>query len=234
MNKSLIIDNNVGEQQLDIITNYFENYKIGNSLSIEYNEAYKCAILKLDFWYDNSCAKNMYNKIEETGETRIVYDDPEYFTVRFYPGEVDTFDDRDEYIANENLIDYDSYDEDSLDCREEYIANENLSEENGDYKDVNHKPVDEDFVNEYEEDVSGEDESREDEGSEYSDDYLEDDVIDNSNNIDRLFELITELTKNVKSIESRLGNISKKTNILYKNRSVAVKRSVWEGRLRSR
>lgn len=233
MTKTLVIDNNVHYEHLDTIADFFEKYKLGKPLSINYNEEQKCAVLKLDFWYDNVCANNMYDRIVETGESRIVYNDPEYFTVRFYNDEQEGVDYRDEYIANENRI----QDEVSVDYREDYIENENRVDieyeddskpselENPYYGGENDSSI-------YREEIESEDEV--DENISDDDDYLEDDVIENSNNIDRLFELVVELTKKIKSIDRRLGNITKKTNVLYKSHPIVIKRSVWEGRLRSR
>ena len=221
MTNTLIIDNNVGHEHLDTIVDFFKKYKLGKPRSINYNEEYKCAIMKLDFWYDNMCANNMYDRIVETGETRIVYSDPEYFTVRFYHEGEEGVDYREDYIQNENRLDIE-YEDDSKPSELEnpYYGGENDS-------------------NVHRENDVGEDHDCEDDDDEVDsirdeDDYLEDDVINNSNNIDHLFELVVELTKKIKSIDRRLGNITKKTNVLYKTNPIVIKRSVWEGRLRSR
>ena len=233
MTKTLIIDNNVHCEHLDVIADFFEKYKLGKPLSINYNEEQKCAVLKLDFWYDNVCANNMYDRIVETGEARIVYNDPEYFTVRFYHEEEEGVDYRDEYIANENRID----DDNSEDYREDYIENENRVDI--EYEDDS-KPSETEnpyYGGENDSTLHTEDDEEEDEEVDSisdDDNYLEDDVIENSNNIDRLFELVAELTKKMKSIDRRLGNITKKTNVMYQTRPIVIKQSVWEGRLRSR
>ena len=236
MTNTLIISNNVQEENLDTIANFFEKYKLGKPLSITYNNENKSAILKLEFWYDNVCANNMYDRMVESGEAKIVYDDPEYFTVQFYNDEEENVDYRDEYLANENRVD-DYSEVDSTDHREDYVASENQIDyhyeddnkpsetENVSYAETSDVDLNNRFVRE---------DSEESDVSESDDEYLEDDVIENTNNIEMLFDIIKEMSKKMKTIERRIGNISKKTSILYKERPHVVKRSVWEGRLRFR
>ena len=131
---TLLIENNVSENDLDAISNFFEKYELGKVNDIEYDEGNKTALLHLEYWCDNVCATNMYNRIREHGETRIVYNDPNYFTVKFYTeiepnrandqdtmenpvvvrDERDTGDYRDDYVARENNL-YDYLEDDVID-----------------------------------------------------------------------------------------------------------------------
>lgn len=224
--KSLLIENYVYPHHMDVIANYFEKYQIAKVESIEYCETNMSAILKLEYWYDNVCAANLFERINEMGEAKIVYDDPEYFTVKFI-----------------EEVDEQVHEEDTTDSREEYIARENhIVNSDGEPDD---KP-DNDYGNyegEYDAncDGNGKDEDRYGDDNYYSQDYLEDDVIENSNNISNLFTIVNELKETIvfqekllKTFNRRLLNISKKTNVLYKTRPMIIKRSVWEGRLRYR
>jgi len=132
---TLHIENNVSENDVDAICDFFEKYELGKVNDIEYDQENKSAIVHLDYWCDNVCATNMYNRIQEHGETRIVYNDPEYFTVKFYTeaepnmanvqdtmenntvvegGERDTADYRDDYVARENNL-YEYLEDDVID-----------------------------------------------------------------------------------------------------------------------
>lgn len=135
---TLLIENNVSENDLDAICDFFEKYELGKVNNIEYDEGTRTALLHLEYWCDNVCATNMYNRIREHGETRIVYNDPDYFTVKFYTdicynkdsmsdsmgdtmenaiavgGVRDTADYRDDYVARENNL-YDYLEDDVID-----------------------------------------------------------------------------------------------------------------------
>ena len=131
---TLLIENNVSENDLDAICDFFEKYELGKVNDIEYDEGNKTALVRLDYWCDNLCATNMYNRIQEHGETRIVYNDPDYFTVKFHTetepnqandqdtmentvvdeGERDTADYRDDYVARENNL-YEYLEDDVID-----------------------------------------------------------------------------------------------------------------------
>tara|TARA_B100000902_G_C27314441_1_gene920364 strand:+ start:2579 stop:3262 length:684 start_codon:yes stop_codon:yes gene_type:complete len=222
INKVLIIGDNITLDHLNTITDYFLKYEIGKPKTITYNEDKFTALLELEEWCDNVCARNVYERICEKGLTKIIYNDPDYFIVKFYEEE-GTPDYRDEYIVKENSVENYEYE---VDYRDEYIKKENsvnsytengYSNHNLDFKLESNK-VD-DVTSKY---------------SDESEDYLEDDVIENANNIDMLFEHVKEMTNKISSIERILGNISKKTTILYKNRPRIVKKSVWVNRLRSR
>ena len=159
----------------------------------------------------------MFERIYDHGQARIVYDDPNYFTVKFLVDEeADTADYRDDYIKSENFVvnednNWDNECDNRCDnqCDNECV-NPNINPENNTDEDINSN-------------------------------YLEDDVIENTINIDQLFKIVEELKlqiidskKMVKTFDRRLGNISKKTNIMYKHRPKVSKRSVWSGRLRRR
>lgn len=206
MNTTLLIENNVNVEDLNVITDFFQKYNIGKPKTITHNAEENNAVLELEEWYNDICAKNMYERICEHGSARIVYNDPEYFTVRFYDDLNENIDYRDEYVAKENKVnDF----EENVDYRDEYVAEENY--------------LDNQYANNLNNEYSSEGE-----------DYLEDDVIENTNNIDMLFDMVKEMSKKINNFERRIGNISKKTTLLYKNRPRTVKRSVWTGRLRSR
>lgn len=218
--KTLLIENDVQDYNINTIGDFFESYQLGKVNSITHSKIDNTAIVKLDYWCDNQSAKNMCERIYHHGEAHIVYDDPNYFTVKFLEEqyeEPDTADYRDDYVKRENLIleqdnqsyneicyrdNYDEIDENTYDNENNYIEDEHECENNN---------------------------------------YLEDDVIENSTNIEELFKIIEELKlqvidnkKLIKSFKKQLGNISKKTNIMYKHRPKISKRSVWSGRLRRR
>ena len=127
MSHTLIIENHVLESDLDTIRDFFENYQLAKIDTIEYNNDDLNAIVTLDGWYDTSSARNMYDRIVDHGEAKIVYDDPLYFTVKFYDvaglvnqeeqeqeQEEESVDDRNEYIARENDV-YEYLEDDVID-----------------------------------------------------------------------------------------------------------------------
>ena len=211
--KTLLIENDVQEYDINTIGDFFEGYNLGKVESITHSKVDNTAILKLEYWYDNSSAKNMCERIYDHGEARIVYDDPNYFTVKFLVDEeADTADYRDDYIKNENFVvnEDNNWDNEYYNRCDNQCDNVHINPENNTDEDINSN-------------------------------YLEDDVIENTINIDQLFKIVEELKlqivdskKIVKTFDRRLGNISKKTNIMYKHRPKISKRSVWSGRLRRR
>jgi len=219
--KTLLIENDVQEYDINTIGDFFEGYNLGKVESITHSKVDNTAILKLKYWYDNDSAKNMCERIYDHGEARIVYDDPNYFTVKFLVDEeADTADYRDDYIKNENFV----VNEDNNWDNEYYNRCDNQCDNRCDNQcdNVHINPE-----NNTDEDINS--------------NYLEDDVIENTINIDQLFKIVEELKlqivdskKIVKTFDRRLGNISKKTNIMYKHRPKVSKRSVWSGRLRRR
>ena len=127
MSHTLIIENHVLESDLDTIRDFFENYQLAKIDTIEYNNDDLNAIVTLDGWYDTGSARNMYDRIVDHGEAKIVYDDPLYFTVKFYDvagvvnqqeqeqeQEQESIDDRNEYIARENDV-YEYLEDDVID-----------------------------------------------------------------------------------------------------------------------
>ena len=125
MSHTLIIENHVLESDLDTIRDFFENYQLAKIDTIEYNNDDLNAIVTLDGWYDTGSARNMYDRIVDHGEAKIVYDDPLYFTVKFYDvagvvnqeeqeQEQESVDDRNEYIARENDV-YEYLEDDVID-----------------------------------------------------------------------------------------------------------------------
>ena len=211
--KTLLIENDVQEYDINTIGDFFEGYNLGKVESITHSKVDNTAILKLKYWYDNDSAKNMCERIYDHGEARIVYDDPNYFTVKFLVDEeADTADYRDDYIKNENFVvnEDNNWDNEYYNRCDNQCDNVHINPENNTDEDINSN-------------------------------YLEDDVIENTINIDQLFKIVEELKlqivdskKIVKTFDRRLGNISKKTNIMYKHRPKVSKRSVWSGRLRRR
>lgn len=218
MNHILIIENNVKESHIDTIREFFENYRLAKIADIEYNSDSLSAVVNLDYWYDSGSARNLYERIQDYGVANIVYDDPLYFTVKFYENQhekVDIpyqeLDDVEEDVDNvkhdveDDVDDVDSVKadvEDDVDDRDEYIARENSLYE-----------------------------------------YLEDDVIENSSNIEKMFRMIEELqlqisssNKNLDKINRRVKNIRRTTSYLSKNSVMkpVTKRSVWKSRLRPR
>ena len=219
MNHVLIIENNVQESDVNTIREFFENYQLAKIADIEYNSDTLSAVINLDYWYKTRTALNLYERIQEYGVANIVYNDPLYFTVKFYDDQDNKLDEYYEEQPLEDLdkdqhqedldkdqhqedLDKDQYSEDSVDDRDEYIAREN---------------------------------------SVY--DYLEDDVIENSSNIEKMFRMIQELqlqiscsNKKLSLLNRRVKNIRRTTSYLSKNSvmKTVTKRSVWKSRLRPR
>lgn len=221
MNHVLIIENNVQESDLNTIREFFENYQLAKITDIEYNSDSQSALVNLDYWYETGSAKNLYERIQDYGVANIVYDDPLYFTVKFYADQDNKLDEHyeeqdkhqeqgkhyrvDDDVVNDvddDVVDLDQYSEDSVDDRDEYIARENSVYE-----------------------------------------YLEDDVIENSSNIEKMFRIIEEIqlqistsNKNLSLLNRRIKNIRRTTRYLSKNSVMkpVTKRSVWKSRLRPR
>ena len=116
MSHTLIIENHVLESDLDTIRDFFENYQLAKIDTIEYNNDDLNAIVTLDGWYDTGSARNMYDRIVDHGEAKIVYDDPLYFTVKFYDVAG---------VVNQEEQEQEQEQEESIDDRNEYIAREN-------------------------------------------------------------------------------------------------------------
>lgn len=215
MNHVLIIENNVQESDVNTIREFFENYQLAKIADIEYNSDTLSAVINLDYWYDTSSARNLYERIQNYGVANIVYDDPLYFTVKFYADQDNKLDEyykdqRQEDQPVEDLdkdqpledLDKEQYSEESVDDRDEYIARENSVYE-----------------------------------------YLEDDVIENSSNIEKMFRMIEELqlqiscsNKKLSLLNRRVKNIRRTTSYLSKNSvmKTVTKRSIWKSRLRPR
>ena len=238
--KTLLIENDVQDHDINTIGDFFEGYNLGKVQSITHSKIDNTAILKLEYWYDNNSAKNMYERIYHDGEARIVYDDPNYFTVKFLVDEEpDTADYRDDYIKSENFVvnEDNQWDNDCDNrCDNNYCDNhwDNGCDNQCDNNYCDNNYCDNEYNNAH---INPENNRVEDINS----NYLEDDVIENSINIDQLFKIVEEIKlqiidskKMVKTFDRRLGNISKKTNIIYKHHPKISKKSVWSGRLRKR
>lgn len=233
--KTLLIENDVQEYDINTLGDFFEGYNLGKVQSITHSKVDNTAILKLEYWYDNDSAKNMCERIYHDGEARIVYDDPNYFTVKFLVDEEpDTADYRDDYIKSENfIVNEDNQWDNECDnrCDNNYCDNQ---WDNGCDNQCDNNYCDNEYNNAH---INPEHNTDEDINS----NYLEDDVIENSMNIEKLFKIVEDLNlhivnnkKFVKIFERRLGNISKKTSIMYKYCPKLTKRSIWNGRLRKR
>ena len=208
MSHTLIIENHVLESDLDTIRDFFENYQLAKIDTIEYNNDDLNAIVTLDGWYDTGSARNMYDRIVDHGEAKIVYDDPLYFTVKFYANAVidavidavvvkEEKEEKDEEEQEEEEEEY----EESVDERDEYIAREN-------------------DVYEY-----------------LEDDVIDNanNIETLFEMVEKLQLHIASTNKNVTTVTRSLGNIRKKTTCLYKNRTLKpAKRSIWNSRLRPR
>ena len=137
MCRVLIIDN-LQIQDGDIIREYFATYNIAKLNDIVFHSHFGhdgngYAIIYIDYWCSNLTAENMYDRIVERGDVRMVYDDPKYFVVRFYGGafESDGFlgstdDYRYDYVEAENKVD------ETPDYREDYVEAENRVVNNDD------------------------------------------------------------------------------------------------------
>ena len=127
MNNILIFENNVQETHIDTIREFFENYHLAKIADIEYNSDSLSAIVNLDYWYESGSARNLYERIQDYGVANIVYDDPRYFTVKFYENQQEKVDKcnvkHDEELVQDDVNDVDVVDD--VDDRDEYIAREN-------------------------------------------------------------------------------------------------------------
>lgn len=133
MKTTMIIDN-IRVNHINNIHEYFAKYNIAKINNIvfhahfgEYGNGH--AIIYLDEWYNNITAENMYERIVECGEVKLVYDEPEYFVMKFYNNHEsdlkETPDYREDYIQQENEIDEFDNQESTPDYREDYIKQEN-------------------------------------------------------------------------------------------------------------
>ena len=142
MCRVLIIDN-LQIQDGDIIREYFATYNIAKLNDIVFHSYFGqdgngYAIIYIDYWCSNLTAENMYDRIVERGDVRMVYDDPKYFVVRFYCGydgehdgehdgeQEETADYREDYVEAENKVD------ETPDYREDYVEAENRVEDDDD------------------------------------------------------------------------------------------------------
>lgn len=206
MNHVLIIENNVQESDVNTIREFFENYQLAKIADIEYNSDTLSAVINLDYWYKTRSALNLYESIQDYGMTNIVYDDPLYFTVKFYENQDNKLD---EYYEEQPIEDIDKdqynedqYDEDSVDDRDEYIAQENS-------------------VYDYLEDDVIENSSN---------------IEKMFRMIEELQLQISTSNKNLTLLNRRVKNIRRTTSYLSKNSvmKTVTKRSVWKSRLRPR
>jgi len=138
MCRVLIVDN-IQIQDGDIIREYFATYNIAKLNDIVFHSYFGqdgngYVIIYIDYWCSNLTAENMYDRIVDHGEVRMVYDDPKYFVVRFYGGydgehdgeQEETADYREDYIEAENKVD------ETPDYREDYVEAENRVEDDDD------------------------------------------------------------------------------------------------------
>jgi len=206
MNHVLIIENNVQESDVNTIREFFENYQLAKIADIEYNSDTLSAVINLDYWYKTRSALNLYESIQDYGMANIVYDDPLYFTVKFYENQDNKLDEYYEEQPIEYLdkdqYDEDQYDEDSVDDRDEYIAQENS-------------------VYDYLEDDVIENSSN---------------IEKMFRMIEELQLQISTSNKNLTLLNRRVKNIRRTTSYLSKNSvmKTVTKRSVWKSRLRPR
>ena len=206
MNHVLIIENNVQESDVNTIREFFENYQLAKIADIEYNSDTLSAVINLDYWYKTTSALNLYERIQDYGVANIVYDDPLYFTVKFYDDQDNKLDEYYEEQPQEDLDKNqhqdDQYSEDSVDDRDEYIARENS-------------------VYDYLEDDVIENSSN---------------IEKMFRMIEELQLQISSSNKNLSLLNRRIKNIRRTTSYLSKNSVMkpVTKRSVWKSRLRPR
>lgn len=161
-NKMLYIPDYVTSEDIDIIVNYFEDFEIAKVKDVKVYEhpepeyhagdtdkyTYGYAIIEIDYYYDNTCARNFYSKIENRN-CYIIYDDPFYWELEFSPyhttsiEETSLFNNHDttsNEIIDNNSSTYDSENESSS----EYYS----GDEQDDAKDLDYKYEDEDLDSE--------------------------------------------------------------------------------------
>ena len=95
-NKMLYIPDFVLHMDVNTIINYFEKFEIAKVKNIEICEhpeaeyhvqgryLYYFAIIEIDYYYDNNCARNFYKAIENN-KCKMVYNDPYYWDLEFSP-----------------------------------------------------------------------------------------------------------------------------------------------------
>ena len=232
----LLVQNLKSENDVENIHEFFEKYQIGKINTIEYRDETHDAIVKMDYWYANRGSENMHERIKYHGPTPIVYDDPEYFTVKFYqPSNISNSIDMDRNVivkheSHESRFIQGNYEEDQEEDQEEELEQDQDQEE--DLEEELEQDQEEEHVDDRNEYIANENNVYE---------YLEDEVIENSNNIEILYKTIEALklqigstNKTMKSMGRRLGIVKKKTDYLYRHKPTIVKRSIWHSRLRSR
>ena len=109
-NKMLYIPDYVLPDQENNIINYFEDFEIAKVKKVEFYEhpeeeyhvegryPYCYAIIEINHYYNNTCALNFYNKIENNN-CHIIYDDPFYWELQFSP-----FTDKISEVVHENVV----------------------------------------------------------------------------------------------------------------------------------
>ena len=168
-------------------------------------------MINLDYWYKTRSALNLYERIQDYGVANIVYDDPLYFTVKFYDDkdkklneyyEEQPLEDQHQEDLDKNQHQEDLYSEDSVDDRDEYIARENS-------------------VYDYLEDDVIENSSN---------------IEKMFRMIEELQLQISSSNKNLTLLNRRIKNIRRTTSYLSKNSVMkpVTKHSVWKSRLRPR
>ena len=90
--KILYIHNNVYPSDKELIINYFDKFDIAKIKNIEicmhdccenYDNNNYFAIIEIEEYYNNTCARNFYENIENNN-CKMVFNDPYYWTLVFY------------------------------------------------------------------------------------------------------------------------------------------------------
>lgn len=197
---TLRIENNVKVDDLNVICDFFENYQLGKVKCISHCDTDNSAMLELEYWYDNNLAKNTYERMCIYGETKIVYNDPEYFTIKFLNLKTE-----ENYNNPSNSViiqnnDYRNLDNnETADYREDYIERENNIDNNSNFSSEN-------SIN----------------------------ILELYGIIEKMQETILNNAQLINCLQKRLTKISRKTNILYKNRPNMKRSNIWKNRLRNR
>ena len=161
-NKMLYIHDYVTCEDIGTIVNYFEDFEIAKVKDVKVYEhpepeyhagdaekyMYGYAIIEIDYYYDNTCARNFYSKIENRN-CYIIYDDPFYWELEFSPYHTSSIEETSLFnkhdttsneIVDNNSSTYDSENESSS----EYYS----GDEQDDTKDLDYQYEDDDLDSE--------------------------------------------------------------------------------------
>ena len=246
----LIVEGDVRESDLNTIQNYFEKYYLGKVDKIVYHHPNSScngkALVYLEYWYNNICAENMYNRILETGEARIVYNDPHYFTVRSHSTGEESADYRDDYVMTENDVTHFTDDNYATEVNDPTVNNDPTANHGNSWAndEYDEEESEKDYGEEDHSDVHSNHDSEQDEmiGVVYD---LKDqmggiqvDVDNHTKKLEDIVKYISEAHGHIVFLKRKNRNLTRITNILMKKHKsmnhTTNRANVWVRRLRPR